>query len=121
MLRRLGVLAILTLSSAVIGAASSLGLASDSIGAATVATERCTTAGLSVLQTLTASSVTSVTVGVLPAACAGGVLRVAVNNGTTSSQGTATIPGGGGTVTVTLALAVPVTLTDEIDAVVSGP
>jgi hypothetical protein len=121
MVRRLAVLAFLTVSSAVLGAASSLGLASDGVGATTVATGRCTTAGLAVLQTLTATSVTSVSVGVLPAACAGGVLRVAVNNGATSSEGTATIPGGGGTVSVTLAVPVAVTLAEQTDVVVSGP
>ena len=117
----LGGIASLTLAATIIGAASSLSLASDTIGASSVSTGRCTATGLSVIQNLTVISVSSVSVGVLPAACAGGVLRVAVHNGTTSSEGSATIPGGGGTVTVTLAVAVPVTLAAQTDLVVSGP
>ena len=119
--RRLGGFLALTLGFAVIGAAASLALASGTLGAALAAPGRCATGGLSVIQTLSGSSVASVSVGVLPAACGGATLRVAVNNGTTSSTGTATIPTGGGTVSVTLAVAVPVAVSEQTDVVVSGP
>jgi hypothetical protein len=121
MSRRLGGLLSLTLGFATIGAAASVALASDSLGAAQVASGRCATGALSVIQTLTGTAVSSVSVGVLPAACGGATLRVAVHNGLTSSQGSATIPGGGGTVSVTLAIAVPVTVAEQTDVVVSGP
>ncbi len=121
MRRSLSVLPVVTIAAAMIGAATSLALSSDTIGAATTAAGRCATAGLSVVQTVPTTLVTTVTVGILPAACAGGILRVAVHNGITSSEGTATIPGGGGTVTVTLAVAVAVTVAEQTDVVVSGP
>ncbi len=111
----------LTAATAFVAAAMSLTMTSGTLGASTVSSPRCVASGLSVIQTLTASAVSSVSVGALPAACGGGVLRVAVHNGVTSSEGSATIPAGGGTVTVTLAVAVPVTLAEQTDLVVSGP
>lgn len=111
----------MTLAGAVLAAAASLGLGSDTIGADRVASPRCTAAGLSVLQTLTGTNVVSVTVGTLPAACGGGTLRLAVHNGVTSSEGSAVVPAAGGTVSVTLALPVAVTVAEQTDLVVDGP
>ncbi len=111
----------LTAGTAFVAAAMSLTMTSGTLGASTVASSRCVASGLSVIQTLTVSAVSSVSVGVLPAACGGGILRVAVHNGATSSEGSAAIPAGGGTVTVTLSAAVPVTLAEQTDLVVSGP
>jgi len=119
--RRLGLVLALVLSGAVIGAAASLNLATGTLGANRVATPRCTTAGLGVLQNLSGSNVASVTVSGLPAACGGGTLQTAVNNGTASSSGSAAVPVGGGSVTVTLAAAVPISEAAETDIVVVGP
>jgi hypothetical protein len=120
-LRRVLAVILVTATGAVIGAAASLSLASGSLGAATTATPRCTTAGLSVLQNLTANTVSSVTVGVLPAACGGAILQVTVNNGITNSSGTAVVPGGGGSVTVTIAVPPAVTVSEQTDLVLVGP
>ena len=119
--RRLGLVLAIVLSGTVIGAAASLNLTSSTLGANRVTTPRCTTANLSVLQNLSGSNVASVTVSGLPAACGGGTLQAAVNNGTASSTGSAAVPGGGGSVTVTLAATVPISEAAETDVVVVGP
>ena len=121
MRRAFGGMALLTLAGTMLAFAASLSLGSDTIGANSIASARCTASGLSVLQTLTGTNVVSVSVGILPAACGGGTLRVAVHNGVTSSEGSAVVPGGGGTVSVTLALPVAVTVAEQTDLVVDGP
>lgn len=120
-LRRIAAVILVTATGAVIGNAASLSFASGSLGAATTATPRCTTAGLTVFQNLTAGTVTSVTVGVLPAACGGATLQVTVNNGITNSSGSAAVPGGGGSVTVTLAVPPAMTAAEQTDLVLVGP
>ena len=119
--RRLGLILAIVLGGTVIGAAASLNLTSGTLGANSLTTPRCTTANLSVLQNLTGNNVASVTITGLPAACGGGTLQAAVNNGTANSAGSAAVPVGGGSVTVTLAAAVPVSEAAETDVVVVGP
>lgn len=119
--QRLASVALLGAAGFVVGAAASLALSSASLGAAAAATPRCTNAGLTAFQNLTVSSVTSVTVGAIPAACGNATLQVTVNNGLTSSSGSAAVPAGGGSVVVTLAAAVLVTLAEETDLVLVGP
>lgn len=121
MWRRVVGLGLLTLACAVVGLAASIAVSSDSLGAATLSVPRCTSAGLSVLQNLTAGNAISVTVSGLPAACGGGTLQVTLNNGTTNSGGSAVIPAGGGATTVTLAVPVAVTASEQTDLVVVGP
>lgn len=101
--------------------AASLSLGANTLGAATASTPRCTTAGLGVLQVLSGSNVVSVTVSSLPSGCGGATLQATLNNGTTSSSGSATVPAGGGSVTVTLASAIALGQVDEIDLVLTGP
>ena len=120
-LRRIVAVILVTASGAVIGAAASLSFASGTLGAATTATPRCTTAGLTVLQNLSAGTVISVTVGALPAACGGATLQVTVNNGVTNASGSAAVPGGGGSVTVVLGSAPAVTAAEQTDLVLVGP
>jgi hypothetical protein len=119
--RRLGLVLAIVLSGTVIGAAASLNLTSSTLGANRLATPRCTTANLSVVQNLSGSNVASVTVSGLPTACGGGTLQAAVNNGTANSTGSAAVPAGGGSVIVTLAATVPVSEAAETDIVVVGP
>jgi hypothetical protein len=119
--RRIAALILLTAAGAMVGVAASLTFTSGTLGAATVATPRCTTAGLSVLQNLSTGTVISVTVGALPAACGGATLQVTVNNGVTNASGSAAVPGGGGSVTVTLGSAPLVTATEQTDLVLVGP
>ena len=119
---RLGALAALTIASAVVGAAD----IARSVHRARSARRRsprwrCTTAGLSVVQTSPARALSSVSVGVMPAACGGATLRVGGPQRRHLEPGQRDHPGGGGTVTVTLAVAVAVTLAEQTDVVVSGP
>jgi hypothetical protein len=111
----------LALGTAVLGAAASLSVATDTLGGAVVAVPRCTAVGLSVLQNLSGGTVVSVTVSGLPAACGGGTLQVTVNNGTTFGSGSAVIPVIGGPVTVTVGPAPAVTAAETTDIVVVGP
>ncbi len=111
----------LTLGGLVLGAAASLALSSGTLGAATTSTPRCTTAGLSVIQNLSGSTVISVTVGNIPAACGGAVLQAALNNGTTNATGSVTVAAGGGSATVVLGTAPARQLADEVDLVFVGP
>lgn len=120
-LRRIAAVIAVTAAGAVVGAAASLNFASSSLGAARTATPRCTTAGLTVLQNLSAGTVASVTVGAIPAACGGATLQVTVNNGATNSGGSAAVPGGGGSVTVTIAVPPAVTASEQTDLVLVGP
>lgn len=120
-LRRIVAAILVTAIGAVVGSAASLSFASGSLGAATAATPRCTTAGLTVFQNLSAGTVISVTVGAIPAACGGATLQVTVNNGVTNASGSAAVPGAGGSVTVTLASAPAVTAAEQTDLVLVGP
>lgn len=120
-LRRIAAGILVTALGAVVGSAASLSFASGSLGAATTATPRCTTAGLTVLQNLSVTTVASVTVGSIPAACAGATLQVTVNNGVVNSGGSAVVPGGGGSVTVPIAVPPAVTAAEQTDLVLVGP
>lgn len=119
--KRFAALAIVVAGGLVVGLAASIVLSSTSLGAARTATPRCTNAGLSVLQNLSSGTVVSVTVGGLPAACAGATLQVTVNNGTTNASGSATVPAGGGSATATLGAAPALKVADQVDLVLTGP
>ncbi|MDQ2935027.1 MAG: hypothetical protein M3R49_08650, partial [Chloroflexota bacterium] len=112
---------LLCATTAVIGAAASLGFATQTVGAARVTPARCTAAGLSVTPTLVGTTWTSVAVGGLPASCGGATLQLTVNTGTTNSGGSAVVPAGGGTVSVTLAVSQAVTAVMQTDLVLTGP
>ncbi len=114
-------IALLMATGVVVGAAASLSFTSSTLGAARTTTPRCTAASLTVLNNLTATTVSSVVVGALPGACGGATLQVTVNNGVANSSGSAAVPGGGGSVTVTLAVAVAVTANLQTDLVLVGP
>lgn len=101
--------------------AASISLGSGSLGADQELVPRCTTAGLGVLQNVTGTTATSVTVSNLPAGCAGAAIQVTVNNQVTSSSGSSTVPAGGGSATVTLAIAIAITAVEQVDLVISGP
>jgi hypothetical protein len=120
-LRGFAALAAVVAGGLVVGLAASVVLSSTSLGAARATTPRCTNAGLSVLQNLSSGTVVSVTVGGLPAACAGATLQVTVNNGTTNASGSVTVPAGGGSATATLGAAPALKVADEVDLVLTGP
>jgi hypothetical protein len=101
--------------------AAALSVGAGSVGMSSTSAPRCTTAGLGVIQNLSGSNVISVTVSGLPAGCATATLQVTVNNQSTSSGGSATVPAGGGSVTVSLGTAVAIASTEQVDLVLTGP
>ncbi len=119
--RRILLVSILTLVGAVGAFAASLAVSGGTLAMASVSTPRCTTAGLSVVENLSASTVTSVTVSNLPAGCGNATLQVTLNNQLTSSSGSTTVPAGGGSATVTLGVAVALSASAEADLVLTGP
>ena len=121
-LRRPAVLLAATMvAGATVAFAASLTFDGRSLGMDTETIPRCTSAGLSVLQNVSGTTVVSVTVSGLPSACGSATLQVTVNNLVTSSGGSATIPSGGGQVTVSLGTAVAITAAEQVDLVLTGP
>ena len=114
-------LALITVASAVVGAAASVTLATGSLGAAKVTVPRCTTSAYYVTQNLAVNNVVSITLTAVPAACGGATALVTLNNMTTSSSGSGTVPAGGGSITVSIASAIAATTIEEIDIVLVGP
>ncbi|MCV0402739.1 MAG: hypothetical protein K5924_03400 [Chloroflexi bacterium] len=110
-----------TAAAASFGAAASLALSTGSLGFATVATPRCTTTAMAVTPALTATTISSVTVGAVPSACGGATLNVTADDGTSAASGTAVIPGGGGTVSVALTGAASLLTSVRVDLVIVGP
>ena len=106
---------------AVTGAAASLVAPSTSLGTAVVSVPRCTTAGLTVVQTLSGANVASVTVSGLPGTCGNATVQAGVYNGTTSGNGSATVPAAGGAVTVNLGVAPAAGTIEQIDVILTGP
>jgi hypothetical protein len=117
------ILAILALTAATLTTAfaASVSVGPGSIGTARASSPRCTTAGLSLIQNLSGSTVVSVTVANIPSSCGNGTLQATVNNGATSASGSATIPAAGGLVTVTLVSALAIAVAEETDLVITGP
>jgi hypothetical protein len=113
--------AVLVIAGLGAGLAATLAVSPRSLGAAKVTVPRCTTGATSTISNLSGTSVVSVTVGNLPAACGGATIQAAVNNGSASSTGAATVLAAGGSVTITLAAAVAVATTMQTDVVMSGP
>jgi hypothetical protein len=106
---------------ALLGHAASLAAASNSLAMGRSAVTACDTDGVSVVQVLSGANVTVVTVSGIAPACGNGSISVALNNGSVSSTGTATVPAGGGSTSVTLAAAIAMKDSDEIDVAITGP
>ncbi len=120
-IRSLAVAAMIVVLGTVAAFAASLSFDGGSLGMASTSTPRCTSAGLGLIQNLSGSNVISVTVSSLPSACGNATLQATLNNTSTSSGGSATVPAGGGSVTVTLGAPVAMATTEEIDLVLTGP
>lgn len=103
------------------GLAAMLPVAARPVGAGTTVIPRCPTAALAVDQTLVGSLVTAVTISGFPSQCGGARVQATVNNGTSSSSGSGTVPSGGGTVIVVLPSALAVAAAVQIDLAVTGP
>ena len=110
-----------SLAAAGFASAANLHVGTAGLGSGWAPSPGCTTAGLSVLSNLSGSSVVSVTVAAVPAACAGATLAVTVTNGSATGSGSASVPAEGGSVTVSLGSATPITTRLETDLVLVGP
>jgi hypothetical protein len=109
---------------AVVGQAAGLGVSSHTIGARQVAVPRCTSAAFTVVETVTTTWVTRVTVSNIPSSCVGATLSLTMAEGTTThyTPTSQTVPTGGGVVTMTIPSGdIPVTAATEADIVMTGP
>ena len=86
--------------------ASNLAHTSTTLTGGNAAITACDSDGVATIFTLSGSNVASVTVSGISSGCGNAALSVAVDNGTASSTGTASVPVGGGSVVVTLASSV---------------
>ena len=119
--RMVWVAAVATVLGILVASAASLNASSKSLSAAVPSTPRCSTAGTAVVETITSTSITGVTVSKLDAACQGGTLDVTVNAGAGKlASGSATVPSGG-TVTLTTSPALAFVDNAQIDVVIVGP
>ena len=119
--RSAALLACVTVVGIGVAFAASLAFDGRSLGMDAETTPRCTNVGLAVIQNVSGTTVTSVTVSGLPPGCGNATLQVTVNNQVTSSGGSATVPSGGGSVTVPLGVAVAITAVAQVDLVLTGP
>ena len=106
-----------------VGHAAGLSVDTGSLGAGTAVVPRCAPSGFGVVKTIDVlnSTVTAIVVSQIPAACGGAAIDVAVNNGSADSSQTGTVPPGGGSLTLTLLAPVPLTASEQIEVVVTGP
>ena len=101
--------------------AASLGAGSQSLGGNSASVSACDSDGVGILQNLSGANVVSVTVSQIASACGNASISAAVNNGTSNSSGSNTVPAGGGSITVTLGAAVAAKDGEEIDVSINGP
>jgi hypothetical protein len=104
-----------------VGHAASLGAGSQSLGGNSAAVGRCDTDGVGIVQNLSGANVVSVTVSQIASACGNASISVTLNNGTTNSSGSGTVPAGGGSLTVSLGSAIAAKDGEEIDVSINGP
>ena len=118
----LGAATVALVLSVVVGHATSLSTGSGSLGAGKATVSRCDSDGFTVVPTVvgTATTVSGVAVSGIASGCAGQTLSAAVNNGTTSSTGSAVVPVGGGSVSITFAAAVTGTQGMQFDVAIGS-
>jgi hypothetical protein len=117
-------IACIALGAMVLGSAVALAagaaLTSRTVGSGAASVGRCDSDGVAVGVTVSGGNVVSTILTGIAPACGGRTASVTVS-GTTTSSGTAAVPGGGGSLTITLAAAVPVVQSMRLDLVMSGP
>jgi len=105
---------------AVTGHATSLSTGTKSLGSKSATLPDCDTDGMTIVQTTSATTVGTITVGSIAAACATGVMSVTVNNGVTSATAaTQVVPSGGGSLSFSFALSA--TDAEQVDVAIKGP
>jgi hypothetical protein len=123
LIRLLATLAVVIAGTAIVGRAAGLAASSNTIGAGQVATPRCTSSAVTVVETVTTTYVTGLTLSNIPSACGGGTISATIAEGATSySPASQTVAAGGGTVTMTIPSGdIPVTAVAQVDIVIEGP
>jgi hypothetical protein len=123
LIRFLATAAVVVAGTAIVGRAANLASSSNTIGAGHVTTPQCTSTAVTVVETVTTTYVTGLTLSNIPSACGGGTISVTMAEGSASyTPASQTVPAGGGTVTVIIPSGtIPVTSTGEADVVIEGP
>lgn len=103
------------------GSATGLSSGTKTLATNNSSVSRCDTDGVTIGHNLSGSNVVSVTVTGIASGCATGTLSVDVDNGTSNSSGSATVPTGGGSMTVSLAASVALKDAMEEDVTIAGP
>jgi hypothetical protein len=121
--RFLATIALVVAGMAVVGHAAGLAAASHPIGAGKVATPACTSTAVTVVETVTTTYVTKLTLSNIPSTCGGATIQVTMAEGAVNyTPASQTVPAGGGTVTETIPSGdIPVSSTAQVDIVMEGP
>jgi hypothetical protein len=112
---------IATVGTSVVASASSLGLGADSLGAGNVAVAACDGDGFSPSYTTVGGNVTTVTVGGIDGACAGGALSVTLTDGGVALASGGPVTVAGASAVVSLSPQPDAELVDGIHVLVNGP
>ena len=119
------ILVAVIVGTAVVAAATTLSITGRGLGAGSVAVTACDSTGISYLYSIDLSEhITSVQVTSIDAACAGGILRLTLANGSSSvGSGSATLPSSGftGTATIAVSPTPPAANVTAARAVIEGP
>lgn len=114
------VMAALAVITVVVGHAAGLSGASSSLASGSSAVSRCDTDGVNVYRTISGVNVVGVWVWGIASACTGGTISITVNNGTTNSLVSATVPANG-FVIATLGTPLLAKDVEQVDVVITGP
>ncbi|HYA01274.1 MAG TPA: hypothetical protein VEK76_13145 [Candidatus Binatia bacterium] len=121
---RIGLTLVLVVGGAglVVSDAAGLSTSSRNLGAAQVATPRCSgsLSGIGLTENVpSGTSITTVTLTSVPASCDGAALVLTVSSGSTTGAAAWTVAGTG--TTLTLSTSVPLTSQTQADLVMTGP
>jgi expansin (peptidoglycan-binding protein) len=111
----------LAVATVTVGLAAGLPIQTRTLGAGSAPVAPCDLDGITVRPVLSASNVSSISIGGIAAQCAGASLSATLTNGTSTASGTTTVPAGGGSASVALAALPLFTESMTIDVVMSGP
>jgi hypothetical protein len=125
LLRHLAFAATIAVAAASIAFAASIPTRAQTLGGGTAAVSACDSDGLTYRYAVdTSGKITTVTVGSIALACAGGTLRLTLTNGTTSvGSGSSALPSSGfsGSASVTLSPAPASNVVTASYAAIEGP
>src|ERR1035438_6583150 len=114
--RLLATVVLVAAGTAVVGRAAGMAASSHPIGAGKITTPVCTSAAVTVVETVTTTFVTKLTLGNIPSACGGATIQVTITaGGAPYTPANQTVPAGGGPVTETIPSGtIPVSSTAQV-------